>query len=70
LSLVAVEAGGDTDVAATWSAPASGHIDAHGATAFAAAQITAFRVVGSAAATLVVIPTPHATSSVGLPLST
>jgi hypothetical protein len=68
--LVAVEADGDTDVAASWSAPASGHIDAPGATAFPAEQITAFRVVGSAGATLVVIPTPHARSSARLPLST
>jgi anti-sigma factor RsiW len=61
--LVAVEAGGDTDVAASWSAPGSGHIDAPGATAFAAEQITAFRVVGSTGATLVVVPTPRGRSS-------
>jgi hypothetical protein len=67
--LVAVEADGDTDVAASWSAPASGHIDAPGSTAFAAEQITAFRVVGSTGATLVVIPTPRGRSSAGPRLS-
>lgn len=68
--LVAVEEDGDTDVAASWSAPASGHIDAPGATAFAAEQITAFRVVGSTGATLVVIPTARGRSSVVPRLST
>jgi len=68
--LVAVEADGDTDVAASWSAPASGHVEAPGATAFAANQITAFRVVGATGATLVVIPTPRGRSSAQPRLST
>jgi anti-sigma factor RsiW len=68
--LVAVEADGDTDVAASWSAPASGHLEAPGATAFAAEQITAFRVVGSTGATVVVVPTPRDGSSTRPRLST
>jgi predicted anti-sigma-YlaC factor YlaD len=59
--LVAVGPGGKTDVAASWAAPNEGYtgtskVDANGATALASSDITAFKVVGSDGATLVLVP--------------
>jgi hypothetical protein len=55
--LVAVGAGGRTDVAASWAAPAPGHdIVAIGSTAIAASDITSFKVTGSDGRTLITVP--------------
>lgn len=59
--LIAVGPGGQTDVAASWAAPAVGYtgatkVNAIGATAIAAKDITGFKVVGSDGATLVWVP--------------
>ena len=55
--LIAIGARGQTDVAASWAAPAAGHdIKAIGSTAIAASDITSFKVVGSDGALLITVP--------------
>jgi predicted anti-sigma-YlaC factor YlaD len=64
--LIAVGPGGNTNVAASWAAPAAGYtglskVTASGSTAMAAKDITAFKVVGSDGATLVWVPAAWST---------
>jgi anti-sigma factor RsiW len=55
--LVAVGPNGETDIAGSWAPPAPGHnIEAIGATALKATDITAFQIVGSDGTTLVSVP--------------
>ena len=62
--LVAVAANGQTDVAASWAAPAAGHdIKAIGATAIAASDVTGFKVIGPDGTTLVSVPAIWTTTS-------
>lgn len=64
--LIAVGPDGKTDVAASWSAPVAGYaglskVNASGSTAMASKDITAFKVVGSDGATLVLVPATWST---------
>ena len=64
--LIAVGPGGQTDVAASWAAPAAGYtgeskVNASGSTALAAKDISGFKVVGSDGQTLVWVPATWST---------
>jgi Putative zinc-finger len=68
--LVAVNAAGSRDIAASWSASGTGDVVASGATAFSTSDIVSFEVVGSDGSTLVKIPAQIASADVapaGLP---